>query len=114
VYAIKTTEGCLEYARDEEGLKTLAQPTYGVDTRWPYYIDASVGLAPATYRYDHFFTFLLHTWLVAEGHDGLDVVSTAANEEHADEQIPQLCGAVVAEKITETSKVRSRLFFRNL
>ena len=90
VYAIKTTEGCLEYARDEEGLKTLAQPTYGVDTRWPYYIDASVGLAPATYRYVHFFAFLLHTWLVAEGHDGLDVVS-AANEEHADEQIPRLC-----------------------
>ena len=99
VYAIKTTEGCLDYARDEEGLKTLAQPTYGVDTRWPYYIDASVGLAPATYRYDHFFAFLLHTWLVAEGHDGLDVVS-AANEEHADEQIPRLCGAAVAEKIS--------------
>ena len=71
VYAVQTTDGCREYVRDIEGLAKLAQATYGVDTRWGYYICIVVWLQLTTRRYEIIMTYLLHCWLKAEGHAGV-------------------------------------------
>ena len=77
VHAINTTEGCREYVRDAEGLAQLRQFAYGSNTRWNYWIDVADRLQPATQRYDLILMFLLHSWLVVEGKDGLTLPAQA-------------------------------------
>ena len=78
VHAINQAEGCRAYVRDMEALERLKQPSYGVDTRWCYYIDVAIWLQPHTGRIELIITYLLHRWLVAEGQTGLDVPEAAA------------------------------------
>jgi hypothetical protein len=68
----------VSYLREAEGLDKLAEPPGGSDTRWPYWIDCAVWFAPWTARYENLLTFLLHTWLVAQGDAGIGLPSRAA------------------------------------
>ena len=43
----------------------------GVYTRWGWFIDVAVWLEPAGERFELILTFLLHSWLAAEGKGGL-------------------------------------------
>jgi hypothetical protein len=101
VYAIQSTSGCHAYVRDAEGLTSLRQFAYGSNTRWNYWIDVAERLQPATRRYDLVLAFLLHTWLLAEGKDGLSVPPSPAEAEAADADAPGsgLSGAALGEKI---------------
>jgi hypothetical protein len=70
-HVVCTTDGCVDFLREAEGLGFLAMPPGGSNTRWPYWIDLAVWLAPATERYENILRFLLHTWLVAQGNKGI-------------------------------------------
>ena len=97
VYAIQNTDGCLQFICDEEGLKRIGQPTYGVDTRWGYYVKFLVWLALPTRRYEVIMTYLLHYWLLAEGKAGLDVPADGGDAESA--KASALTGAALMDKI---------------
>ena len=112
VYAVQHTPGCHAYVRDAENLASLRQFAYGSNTRWNYWIDVVERLQPATRRYDRILTFLLHAWLLAEGHNGLGVPPSQAPPEGAgaspasgssaeDKDVPDwvLSGPVLGEKI---------------
>jgi hypothetical protein len=115
VYAIQSTAGCHAYVRDAEGLTSLRQFAYGSNTRWNYWIDVAERLQPATRRYDLVLAFLLHTWLLAEGKDGLSVPPSPAGAEAADADAPGsgLSGAALGEKIELLqNEARCTLHFR--
>ena len=97
VYAIQNTDGCLQFICDSEGLKRLGQPTYGVDTRWGYYVKFLMWLAPCTRRYEVIMTYLLHCWLLAEGEAGLDIPANGSDAESSEASV--LIGTVLLEKI---------------
>mgnify|MGYP006077160489 FL=1 len=101
VLAINQTEGCRDYVRGMEELDRLNQPSYGVETRWAYYIDVAVWLQPHTGRIELIITYLLHCWLVAERQTGLDVPQAAEGDgdgaEAGDEWV--LRGDALASKI---------------
>ena len=49
-----------------------------------------------TARWEHIFAFLLHTWLVAEGHDGLTL---PADPSSSDAPPVVLSGSFIKEKV---------------
>ena len=63
----------IEFLRQAEGLQKLALPPGGSNTRWPYWIDCADWFAPATVRWENLLAFLLNAWLVAQGHEGIDL-----------------------------------------
>ena len=68
----------VDYLRQAEGLKVLAMPPGGSNTRWPYWVDCADWFAPATVRYENLLAYLLHTWLVAQGDAGIGLTSPPA------------------------------------
>ena len=70
-HAIVSTAGCLDYLCWVEERSSIPSPPGGSTTRWKYWLDEAEYLQPAHERYDHVLTFLLHTWLIDEGHDGI-------------------------------------------
>ena len=100
VCAINQAEGCRAYVRGMEALERLKQPSYGVDTRWGYYIDVAIWLQPHTGRIELIITYLLHRWLVAEGQAGLDVPEAAEGGGDDDDEWV-LRGDALAHKIAQ-------------
>eukprot|EP00966_Prymnesium_polylepis_P137935 3187392-Prymnesium_polylepis.3 len=70
-HAIVSTAGCLDYLCWVEERSSIPSPPGGSTTRWKYWLDEAEYLQPAHERYDHVLTFLLHTWLIDEGHEGI-------------------------------------------
>jgi hypothetical protein len=87
VHAVKATKGCMTFLREEEELARLGQPPGGVVTRWAYYIDVVLWLQltdTSSRRFELILTYLLHAWLVAEGHTGLAMPTATDNADAVD------------------------------
>ena len=81
VDAAQKTPGCHKYVRDAENLSRLRNFATGSRTRWNFFIDVANRLQPATRRWELLITYLLHSWLVAEGRVGLSVPAPAGGED---------------------------------
>ena len=93
----------IEFLSQAEGLQKLALPPGGSNTRWPYWIDCADWFAPATVRWENLLAFLLNAWLVAQGHEGIDLQAPGGRSDPVEQaqsrQSAALCGKELVSKI---------------